>query len=301
MRTRMLGAFVVVAEKGTITEAAKVLNISQPALTKGMKRLEEEVGVKLFTRASSGIQLTRYGDILLEHARIMENEYRHAMTRIDELHNGRQVSLRLGAGPALLVSVLPPLIAKFQVDHPNVSISLTGGVIDTLLPDLIAGNLDVICTALDFPNNNMLIKQPLFDSAHVLIAAPNHELVNVETVKASHLHDQSWMVLKSDLVGNERILSFFSAHGLRPPHITFETTSFNSLLHALKSGAHLAHIPEHMLDNAIELGLRKIDMKDSIWETTVGYAYRKTTHMTKPIRVFLNALDTLAQGRYQQL
>lgn len=294
MQSRLLNAFLVVAEKGSITEAAKVLHISQPALTKGIRRLEDELGVKLFDRVSVGVKLTRYGEILLDHARIMENEYRHAVARISELRDGRKASLRIGAGPIWLVSILPPLIARFQVEHPGINISLIGGVIDTLLPELIAGDLDLICVSLDFPNRSEVVKQPLFETNHILVADPNHPLAGMDEVSARDLHDYSWMVLKSDYVGNERISSFFAAHGLEPPHITFETTSINSLLHALKSGAHVAHIPEQMLDNATALGLQKIPIKETIWETTAGYAYRKAARLTEPMRDFMAALHALA-------
>lgn len=97
MRSRLLSSFLVVAEKGSITEAAKVLNISQPALTKSMRRLEDELGVKLFDRVPVGVRLTRYGAILLDHARIIENEYRHAIARISEVRDG--AGPRFGSGP----------------------------------------------------------------------------------------------------------------------------------------------------------------------------------------------------------
>lgn len=295
MRSRVLSSFVVVATKGSITEAAKTLNISQPALTKAMQRLEEELGVKLFDRVSIGVRLTRYGEILLEHARIIENEYLHAMARISELRDGQKASLRIGAGPGWLVSILPPLIARFQVQHPDIRISLVGGVIDTLVPDLIAGDLNLICVSLDFPNRNEIVKQPLFNSRHVLVADPGHPLAAMEKVSAEALHHYSWMVLKSDYVGNERISSFFATHGLTPPDITFETTSINSLLHALKSGAHVAQIPDQMLPTAASLGLRQIAMTETIWETTAGFAYRKGTRITDPMRAFMAELQLLTK------
>lgn len=159
-------------------------------------------------------------------------------------------------------------------------ISLIGGVIDTLVPDLIAGDLDLICVSLDFPNRNEIVKQPLFDSRHILVADPSHPLARREQVSARDIHGYSWMVLKSDYVGNERISSFFATHGLTPPDITFETTSINSLLHSLRSGEHVAHIPERMLPMATELGLQQISLKETIWETTAGYAYRKAARLT---------------------
>ena len=127
------------ADVGSITTAADALNVSQPALTKSIQKLEAEVGTKLFTRVPKGMQLTNAGEILAHHARVMENEYRHATMRIAELSGAEQGGLRVGAGPIWLVRILPPAVAEFQKSHPDVRVTLVGGVIDTLVPALVSG------------------------------------------------------------------------------------------------------------------------------------------------------------------
>ena len=129
MQSRLLKSFLAVADKSSITEAAAALNVSQPALTKSIKQLEADLGVTLFERTSTGVSLTRFGSVLQHHAKIMENEYRHALSRIDDLKGGRKGTIRIGAGPIWLVAILPPIIARFQRENPDVDISLLGGVI----------------------------------------------------------------------------------------------------------------------------------------------------------------------------
>lgn len=291
MNSRLLQSFLAVAESGSITEAANVLHISQPALTKSIQRLETELGVSLFERSSTGVTLTRYGSILQHHAKIMENEFRHAVSRIEELRGGRSGAVRIGAGPVWLVAILPPIVARFQRENPGIDISLVGGVIDTLLPDLLNGDLDIICTSLDFPNRSEIVKKPLFDVRHVLIADPSHPLTQVHKVKPSSIHGYPWMVLKSDYVGNERITSFFAAHRLPPPHISLETTSIHSLLQGLRNGNHVAHVPEQMLPLAKSVGLEQIRLEETIWETSAGYALRSTSRPMAPIRKFAEMLN----------
>lgn len=291
VQSRILLSFLAVAEQGNITRAADTLNISQPALTKSMQKLEDYYGVKLFERVPSGVELTRFGEILLSHVKVMDNEHRHAVARIKELRDGRTGGLRIGAGPVWLVSILPPLIAEFQQHYPNVSISLIGGVIDTLLPDLINGDLDLVCVSLDFPNQSEVVKQPLFNIHHVLVATPSHPLADGHPVTASRIHEYPWMVLKSDYVGTERISSFFAANGLKPPRISFETTSIHSLLQGLKNGSHIAHIPVQMLPLAETFGLQKIELTQTIWETTAGYAWRASAKVNEPMRGLMRLLD----------
>jgi DNA-binding transcriptional LysR family regulator len=301
VHSRLLRSYLIVAEKGSITEAAAVLNVSQPALTKSMQKLEDALGVKLFDRVPTGVRPTKFGEILLHHAKVMENEYRHAVSRIEELRDGRSGTLRIGAGPVWLVSILPPIIAKFQEANPNIRISLIGGVIDTLVPALINGELDLICVSLDFPNRSEVVKQPLFDIRHVLIADPSHPLAGNSDLAANSIQGYPWMVLKNDYVGTERISSFFAANGLKPPRIAFETTSIHSLLQGLKGGNFIAHIPVQMLPLAKDNGLSQITIRETFWETTGGYAYRATPHLSTPIKQITRILsDTLLSKNYSR-
>jgi DNA-binding transcriptional LysR family regulator len=292
MHSRLLQSFLVVSEKSNITEAAAALNVSQPALTKSIHRLEEELNVQLFERVATGVRLTPFGEVLQHHARVMENEYRHAVARIDSLRDGRAEELRIGAGPVWLVSILPPVIAKFQQAHAGIKISLIGGTIDTLVPALVNADLDIICVSLDFPNRPEIVKQPLCDVRHVLVAHSSHPLSSRSGVEPSSLSGFPWLVLKSDYVGTERIFSYFAANGLKPPHIAMETTSIHSLLETLRNGEYIAHIPEQMIPIARANGLERIDITGKFWETTAGIAYRSTSLMTGPLNRFIKQLQT---------
>jgi len=286
----------MVAETGSITEAARALNISQPALTKSIQQLESELGVTLFERISKGVVLTRYGGVFHHHAKMMENEYRHAVSRIQELRDGLSGAIRIGAGPMWLVAILPPIVARFQRENPGVYISLVGGVIDTLLPNLLSGELDLICVSLDFPNTPEIEKKPMFDVQHVLIADPSHPLAKEPEVTPEAIHAFSWMVLKSDYVGNERIASFFASYGLPPPQVVFETTSIHSLLQGLRNGNYIAHIPTQLLPLANTIGLEQIRLNKTIWETSAGYAYRHSAKTSVAVSNFMEMLQHEVKG-----
>ena len=271
--------------------------MSQPALSKSIQRLEADLGVSLFDRTSSGTVLTRYGSILQHHAKMMENEYRHALASIEELRSGRSGAVRIGAGPVWLVSILPPIIAHFQRENPGIHVSLVGGVIDTLVPALLSGDLDLICVSLDFPNRSEIVKTPLFNVRHVLIADPSNPLAKRAEADPASIHGYPWLVLKSDYVGNERIAAFFAAHGLSPPRIALETTSIQSLLQGLRNGNYIAHIPDQMLPLANAMGLEKIKLNETIWETSAGYAMRSSARLSPSARKFISMLTEKLAAR----
>ena len=290
MYSRVLHNFLTVADLGNITLAADALNISQPALTKSIQKLEQEIGSKLFIRVPKGVQLTKAGEILLHHTRVMENEYRHALARIAELSGTEQGSLRVGAGPIWLVKILPPVIAEFQRSHPDVRVTLVGGVIDTLVPALVSGDLDLICVSLDFPERSELTQLPLFEMNHIVVVDPSHPLAGQSDVTAKELAQQRWLTLKSDYVGTHRISAFFAANGHKPPKISLETTSIHSMLETLCSGNYVAHIPEQMLELAQSKGLVKVDLKSTLWQTSAGLAMRKAVTASGALDGFIETV-----------
>ncbi|MGJ8687662.1 MAG: LysR family transcriptional regulator [Spongiibacteraceae bacterium] len=290
MYSRLLHSFLVIAQQGSITKAADSLNVSQPALTKSMQKLESDIGAKLFDRDPKGIMLTKSGEVLLHHASVMENEYRHALSQIKEFSGITGRELRIGAGPIWLVSILPPLMAQLQKTYPDVRISLVGGVIDTLVPAIVSGELDLICVSLDFPERSELQQIPLFEVNHVVVADPGHELAGRTGVTAKDLSQHRWLTLKSDYVGTQRISAFFAANGQQPPNISLETTSIHSLLEMLRYGNYVAHIPEQMLGLAQDKGLCQIDLESTLWQTRMGLAVRRTT---KPSRILASFVEIL--------
>lgn len=299
MFSRVLRNFLKVVDMGSITAAADALNISQPALTKSIQKLENDLGTKLFTRISKGVQLNKAGEILEHHARVMENEYRHAITRIGELSGAEHDRLRIGATPNWLVRILPSVFAEFQKTYPDIRMILVGGVIDTLIPALVSGDLDLICISLDFPDRSELTKIPLFKMDHIIVSDASHPLASQGNVSATDLAPQRWLALKDDFVGTHRISAFFATFGLKPPKISLETTSINSLLETLRDENYVAPIPDQMLELAQQKSLVKIDFNGTLWQSNAGLAIRIFTKPSSALTGFMECVKS-ATAKYSE-
>ena len=88
MRIQQFREFIAIAESGSLRMAAIRLGIAQPALTKRIRSLEEEVGVPLFSRSTLGVKLTQYGEALLPRARHIASELGHALDELDDMRTG---------------------------------------------------------------------------------------------------------------------------------------------------------------------------------------------------------------------
>jgi DNA-binding transcriptional LysR family regulator len=285
MHSRLLQQFLAVAEKRNVTAAAEALHISQPALTRSIRQLEHIIGVTLFERLPTGVALTRQGEILARRAKLMDLEYRHALAEISALEQGLTGVLRIGAGPLWITTVLPPVIATFYAQYPKVKTILTGGVIDTLVPQLLGGDIDIFCSSLDFPAQSEIVKEPLLEVRHVVVARAAHPLADRQPVSAEDLYAYPWLVLADDKVGASRIGSFFVANSMNPPTIAVETTSLG-IMKLLREGDFLAHFPERMLPDLRRFDLVPVPHEGTFWESTAGIAYRRTNRPIRPVESF---------------
>ncbi len=285
MQSRLLRQFLAVAEKRNITSAAESLNISQPAITRSIRQLENIIGVTLFERLPTGVALTRQGEILARRAKLMDLEYRHALADISALEQGLTGVLRIGAGPVWITTLLPNVIASFFRQYPRVKTRLTSGVIDTLVPDLLSGEIDIICSTLDFPSQPEIVKEPMVAIRHVVVARAAHPLAGAGAVTAEQMSKYPWLVLANDRVGTSRIGSYFVANGVDPPTIAVETVSIG-IIKILQQGDFLAHFPERMLDDAEKFGLARIPHDGTFWESEAGITYRRTSRPIRSVESF---------------
>lgn len=289
MHSRLLILFLTTAEHLNITAAAKVLNLTQPALTRSIKQLEIILGVTLFERLPSGVALTRQGEILARRVKLMELEYHHALAEISALEKGMVGTLRIGAGPVWITTFLPPVIAAFHAQFPKVKVVLSSGVIDTLVPALMNGDIDLVCSTLDFPSQAEIVKEPLVKIQHTVVARSEHPLLQLPVATAQDLARYPWLVLANDHVGTSRIGSYFVANGIEPPTIAVETTSIG-LFKILSEGDFLAHFPEQMLVDAEKYGLKEVSHEGTFWEAEAGIAYRRTPNPVRALDSFMAIL-----------
>lgn len=284
LQPKHLRHFLEVVESGSISAACEALNITQPALSKSIRQLELRLGIDLFERLPSGVELTRYGKIFARRARLMEMEYRHALAEIDAAKTGAAGSINIGAGPGWIDTALPPVVSAFQKTHSKIRFHIETGVIDTLIPRVKDGDLDVVCCSLDFPDHPELSKRQLADMKHVVFCGLDHELAQKKKVTPSDLVEFPWIFPSDDHVGRARLKSFFAAHELSPPNIRAEIDSgFTAILNYVTHGNFLLSAPEIFVRNVEAAGLKIISRDPKLWNTPAGLVFR-ATNQPNPIR-----------------
>ncbi|TNM63352.1 pca operon transcription factor PcaQ [Aliirhizobium smilacinae] len=144
VKFRHLQAFTEVARHRSVVKAAGVLNISQPAVTKTIRELEEVLGVALTEREGRGIRITRYGEVFLRHAGAAMSALRQGLDSVSHERGGEAPLLRVGALPTVSSHIMPTAIDLFLKEKTWSRIKIVTGENAVLLEQLRFGELDLV-------------------------------------------------------------------------------------------------------------------------------------------------------------
>ncbi|MDU4313501.1 MAG: LysR family transcriptional regulator, partial [Klebsiella michiganensis] len=135
-------AFVEVAREGSIRGASRALAISQPALTKAIKELEEGLSAQLFVRRSQGVALTENGESFYQHASLILEELRAAQDELLQRQGEQAGQINIGLGASVARSLMPSVICRFHQQHPLVKVRIMEGQLLAMINELRQGELD---------------------------------------------------------------------------------------------------------------------------------------------------------------
>jgi DNA-binding transcriptional LysR family regulator len=216
---------------------------------------------------------------------LMQLEYRHAISEIAAINEGLAGVLRVAAGPLWLMTMLPPAVTAFHAEFPNIQVRVTEGAINTLVAALLAGEIDIVCTTLNFPGHPEVVKEPLLGIRHLVYGRATHPLACREHVRQEELLEYPWVALADDSVGSERIASFFVANNLAPPRIAVETSAMG-MLNLMATGDFLGLMPAAVARYVTRFHLKPIRHDGSFWDSESGIAHLRSQQPAPIIDAF---------------
>ena len=202
---RHLRCFTVVAEELHFRRAAEILNIAQPALTRTINNLEEEIGIELFERTTRKVKLTPAGSILLEGSRNVQNSLRLAIDRTRQSQTGEIARIIIGYTDFAINDELPNIISSFRKDFPGVTIEPRHGFTIDQLVEVEKDILDLgFVTGPVFDPNLDTLK--INDNSYIAVLPKDHYLAKHDSISIS-------LLAKEDFVlGNEEEWKHYHDH-----------------------------------------------------------------------------------------
>jgi DNA-binding transcriptional LysR family regulator len=193
MEMHQIRYFLAVCETFNFTRAAERCNVSQPALTRGIKALEGEFAGPLFNRERNQTNLTELGRLMLPYLQGIWQNQEDAQARAKGFSKLDDAPLRLGVMCTIGPSRLLPVMQAFRGRHPGVELTLLDAAGSVLQERMIAGELDAAIYALPEGIDERLQPRTLFTERFMIIVAPGHEFEMRNSVRAADLDGQSYL------------------------------------------------------------------------------------------------------------
>ena len=273
---RKLLYFATVIETGSLTSAAKRLNISQPALSTSMERLEASVGMRLFERHAHGVATTKQGDVLYCYARLIREEIQLAKRDLENFESGRADTIRIGSLPSLASRIIPVALRKWRESPRKQRLQVFDNAQIDLLIGLLRRDFDfVIGFTKIFDFLDGLRQRVLFRDCLCVIAGPKHPLRGVSPLTWPQLVAFPWISPTSRRTHTvlEAIMRTMNVD--LPEQITVCGTV--SLLKSLVAETdHLALLPAHAVEEEVaERRLCILPFGDPIFARDIAVFFRE--------------------------
>ncbi|MBT2188236.1 LysR family transcriptional regulator [Sphingobium nicotianae] len=239
---RERSAFLSVASHGSIGRASTALGMSQPTLSRIIKRMEQNLGVPLFDRFASGVALTVYGESLLPFASRIDLEEKHARDEIGRLRSGTAGVLRIGSQPSLGIAFLPPIFGRMIQEAPDLRIEMMEGTADLLTPALTGRKIDVVVG--DIPEEEDVQKLDVFiEDTGSVIAAVDHPIRAKGELTMADLTGLPWVLPPRGSDPRIAFERYLVGLGIAPPHIAVETWSVSMMKALITDSGFVSWLP----------------------------------------------------------
>jgi len=226
VRFRHLQTFLEVARQKSVVKAAGLLNVSQPAVTKTIRELEEALGVAVFEREGRGIRITRSGEIFMRHAGLAVTALRQG---IDSVANGDAVGgppIRVGALPTVSARIMPYAMTLYLKESTGSPIKIVTGENAVLLGQLRLGELDLVVGRLAEPERMTgFFFEHLYSEQVVFVVRPGHPLTAPGQDLFARLGEFPVLMPTRGSVIRPFVERFLITHGIAPMPTQIETVS----------------------------------------------------------------------------
>ncbi|OAJ57939.1 hypothetical protein A6V36_19690 [Paraburkholderia ginsengiterrae] len=215
--------FLAIAETGLLHRAALKVGISQPALTKAVRRLEAELGVPLFERSPKGMQLTRYGIEFERNAVNLRAAYEDTLCKIAELHSGDLAKVRVGATPATEPLVNRTFLALLK-RRPALRLDLNVQLSDSLMQALLEGEIDLAVAPMPVELPEDLAAVRLLRESIEIVCRSGHALSALDRpASPEQLSRYTWILPGQSVSARQQIDAYFEQHHVEGPIVQVQS------------------------------------------------------------------------------
>jgi DNA-binding transcriptional LysR family regulator len=290
-----LAYFRKVAETSSLSRAAAELHITQPAVSKQIRSLEDELGERLFDRIGKKVFLTRAGEVLLTHVDRILRSVDEAKTAVRDLSAECSGELVIGTSDHISIHRLPDVLKACITAFPKIDLKLRCHRSETIL-ELVAKNqvdLGVITLQKTPPNitSRVIWKDPMS-----LVVPVGHPLTSAKRVRLKDIVQHGMILTEHATETRKMVDDVFAAQGLTP-NVAMEVAYIETIKSLVRTGLGIAILPDRAVDAEVKSGaLMRLRITDAAFTRNLGVVYLKDKFLSRPAVEFLALLEKAGVG-----
>lgn len=297
IKYRHLQCFLEVTRQGSVVRAADVLALTQPAVSKKLKELEDILGVRLLERSKKGVELTPFGNVFLEHASTSVAALREGTERVVQAQQKGISRISIGVLPTVATSILPESVKRFRTGGIDVRLHLVSGPNALLMSQLRVGELDLVVGRLGVPEvMSGLSFQHLYSEQVTFTVRPNHPLLTKENFQISDIANYTVLYPPKGSITAPYVDRFLLSQGVGTLTDRIDTVSDSFGKEFIRNNDAVWIISRGVVAREIsdgELDELPVDTKETLG--AVGLTTRADSVPSMALKLFMNAIRDTAQ------
>lgn len=299
MNLKHLSYFVDISKRESFTKAADDIYVSQSALSKSVKSLEQELNVTLIDRTSKSFNLTEEGRILyVEGEKLLQYIDKSQDEIIEKIHRSRR-RLRIGVPPVISTVYFSQLLFRFIKQYPNIELEISEVGANIVQNQINAGNIDIGVVILPIINSDNYHIIPAMSSDNALIVNKDHPLASRDEVDFKELEHEDFLILDRTYMLHDRIIKNCEIAGFYP-HITTESSQWDFLAEMVAYNQGISILPVPIMKRFYSSDrIKMIRLKEPEFPWNIAMIFKKekliTAQMEEFIHFVVNNKDTVKE------
>ncbi|MFT6955491.1 MAG: DNA-binding transcriptional LysR family regulator [Halieaceae bacterium] len=286
MEIQNLRAFVLVAETGSFSVAAEKLHLTQPAVSKRVALLEQQLNSELFDRIGRQMRLTEAGEALLPHAKQIEQQLLLAEQSVRDLAGEVSGTLRLATSHHIGLHRLPPVLSQFSADYPAVIIDIDFMDSERAYELVTQGKIELAVVTLSPDDSAQFTRHTVWRDPLKFMVAPEHELAQRPKIDMAALASSPAVLPGLNTYTGQIVKTLFYQHGLEL-NVSIMTNYLETIRMMASVGLGWTMLPANMRDHS----LVALDVEGIAVERLLGFVYHRGRSLSRAAAAFITCLE----------
>ncbi len=282
--------FYAIANHGSISKAADSLYITQPALSRAIRQLEEELGCILFSRTAKGVKLTHEGEVLYQYVDQAFSFISTGEKKISDLKNLFSGEVRVGVSDTLCKHYLVPFLKLFNTLHPSIKIRVICPTTPGIIHLLKAGKIDFGIINMPYHDEQLHFKN-IMSVQDCFVAGEKYRHLHIQRQPLAEIVKHPILLLEKNSNSRLYIDQYFSNHSISVIP-DFELGNIDLLVHFAKYDFGIACVIRNFIEDDLDKGfLYEIKPIEKIPPRNIGIAWLKDVPLSAASNELINLLD----------